>query len=56
MNREKSAVAVVETRTFLGYQITAKGRLTIAPTRLKRLKARILDATGATALARSSMN
>ena len=41
VNREKSAVALVQERQFLGYRILPGGRLAIAPRSLKRAKARI---------------
>ena len=41
VNREKSAVARVEERKFLGYRLLCDGRLTIAPKSLERAKDRI---------------
>src|SRR5207244_6960818 len=46
VNREKSAVARVEERKFLGYRLLSDGRLGIAPTSLERAKARIRRITG----------
>lgn len=45
VNREKSAVALVEERQFLGYRILRDGRLGIAPRSLKRVKRRIREIT-----------
>lgn len=45
VNRDKSAVAEVGTRKFLGYQITEQGRLTIAPASIKKLKERVKETT-----------
>ena len=39
VNRAKSAVAAVGERKFLGYRITAEGRLEVAPASLVRLRA-----------------
>ena len=41
VNREKSAVAPVGTRKFLGYRLRAGGRLSVAPKSKQRLKNRI---------------
>jgi RNA-directed DNA polymerase len=41
INREKSAVAPVGTRTFLGYRLLSNGRMTVAPKSRKRLKDRV---------------
>jgi RNA-directed DNA polymerase len=41
VNREKSAVAYVGERKFLGYRLLGGGRLGIAPQSLKRLAARV---------------
>ena len=41
VNREKSAVAPVWERKFLGHRLLAGGRLGLAPESLKRVKARI---------------
>ncbi|AWM37970.1 Group II intron-encoded protein LtrA [Gemmata obscuriglobus] len=41
VNREKSAVARVEERKFLGYRLLSDGRLGIAPASLERAKDRI---------------
>ena len=41
VNREKSAVAPVEERGFLGYRLTAEGRPVIAPKSVARAKARL---------------
>ena len=41
VNREKSAVAYVGERKFLGYRLLAGGRLTVAPKSWKRLKERV---------------
>jgi RNA-directed DNA polymerase len=46
VNREKSAVARVEERKFLGYRLLSDGRLGIAPTSLERAKERIRRITG----------
>ena len=46
VNREKSAVARVEERKFLGYRLLSDGRLGIAPKSLERAKARIRRLTG----------
>lgn len=45
VNREKSAVARVEERKFLGYRLLRDGRLGIAPKSLERAKARIREIT-----------
>ncbi len=45
VNREKSAVAFVGDRKFLGYRLLAGGRLGIAPKSLDRAKDRIRDMT-----------
>ena len=45
VNREKSAVAFVEERKFLGYRLRTGGRLGIAPKSLGRAKDRIRDIT-----------
>ena len=45
VNREKSAVAFVEERKFLGYRLRTGGRLGIAPKSLDRAKNRIRDIT-----------
>lgn len=45
VNREKSAVAFVEERKFLGYRLRTGGRLGIAPKSLERAKDRIRDIT-----------
>ena len=45
VNREKSAVAVVEKRKFLGYRLLRGGKLGIAPQSLKRAKDRIRHIT-----------
>lgn len=45
VNREKSAVAAVEERKFLGYRLGPGGRLGIAPTSLKRAKERVRQIT-----------
>jgi len=41
VNREKSAVAPVGTRKFLGYRLLAGGRLTVAPKSWERFKERV---------------
>lgn len=41
VNREKSAVAFVEARKFLGYRLRRGGKLGIAPQSLERVQARI---------------
>ena len=41
VNREKSAVAHVGERKFLGYRLLSKGRLIVAPQSWKRLKERV---------------
>ena len=41
VNRAKSAVALVEERTFLGHRLLRGGRLTISPKALERVKTRI---------------
>jgi RNA-directed DNA polymerase len=45
VNQEKSAVAHVQERKFLGYQLLSEGRLGIAPASLERVKARIRQIT-----------
>jgi RNA-directed DNA polymerase len=45
VNREKSAVAYVEERQFLGYRLLRDGRLGIAPRSLERVKRRIREIT-----------
>lgn len=45
VNREKSAVAHVSERKFLGYRLLAGGRLTIAPKSIERAKERIRQIT-----------
>ena len=45
VNGEKSAVAYVGERKFLGYRILAGGKLSIAPSSLKRAKDRIRKIT-----------
>jgi RNA-directed DNA polymerase len=45
VNEEKSAVAPVQERQFLGYRILWEGRLTIAPRSLERAKRRIRKIT-----------
>lgn len=45
VNREKSAVAYVSERKFLGYQLLAGGALTIAPKSIQRAKERIRQIT-----------
>jgi RNA-directed DNA polymerase len=45
VNGEKSAVAPVQERQFLGYRILWNGRLTIAPRSLERVKRRIREIT-----------
>ena len=45
VNREKSVVAPVQERQFLGYRILLDGRLAIAPRSLKRAKRRIREIT-----------
>jgi len=45
VNREKSAVAHVSERKFLGYRLLASGMLTIAPKSLDRAKDRIRELT-----------
>ena len=45
VNGQKSAVAHVWERKFLGYRLLAGGRLTIAPESLKRAKGRIREIT-----------
>ncbi len=45
VNREKSAVAYVEERQFLGYRLLRDGRLGIAPRSLERAKRRIREIT-----------
>lgn len=45
VNREKSAVAPVSERKFLGYRLLYDGRLTVAPKSLQRAKDRIRQIT-----------
>lgn len=45
VNREKSAVARVEERKFLGYRLLGDGRLGVAPKSLERAKGRIREIT-----------
>ena len=45
VNPKKSAVAPVQERKFLGYQITAKGPLRIAKESLNKMKARVAEIT-----------
>lgn len=45
VNREKSAVAYIEERKFLGYRLRCGGRLGIAPKSLERAKDRIREIT-----------
>ena len=45
VNQEKSAVAHIQERKFLGYQLLSEGRLGIAPASLERVKARIRQIT-----------
>jgi len=45
VNREKSAVAAVQERQFLGYRILLGGRLGIAPRSLERAKERVRQIT-----------
>ena len=45
VNRDKSAVAAVGDRKFLGYRLGSEGRLGIAPTSLKRAKERVRQIT-----------
>ena len=45
VNQEKSAVAHVQERKFLGYRLLSEGRLGIAPASLERAKARIRQIT-----------
>jgi RNA-directed DNA polymerase len=45
VNREKSAVAHVSERKFLGHRLLSGGRLTIAPKSLERVKERIRQIT-----------
>jgi RNA-directed DNA polymerase len=45
VNRQKSAVARVEERKFLGYRLLSDGRLGIAPKSLERAKDRIREIT-----------
>jgi RNA-directed DNA polymerase len=45
VNREKSAVAPVQERKFLGYRLLAGGRLGVAPKSLERMKARVREIT-----------
>jgi RNA-directed DNA polymerase len=43
VNREKSAVAYIEERTFLGHRLLSGGKLGIAPKSLGRAKARVRE-------------
>ena len=45
VNRDKSAVAEVHTRKFLGYRILSEGRLTIAPKSVEKMKDKIRETT-----------
>jgi len=45
VNREKSAVAIVSERKFLGYRLLTSGTLTIAPQSIQRAKDRIRQIT-----------
>jgi RNA-directed DNA polymerase len=45
VNREKSAVAFVGERKFLGYRLLSEGRLAIAPESLDRAKTRVRQIT-----------
>ena len=45
VNREKSAVAFIEERKFLGYRLLSGGRLGIAPKSLARAKERVREIT-----------
>ena len=45
VNEEKSAVALVQERKFLGYQILNDGRLTVAPRSIQRAKDKIRELT-----------
>ncbi|ODT98152.1 MAG: group II intron reverse transcriptase/maturase [Planctomycetes bacterium SCN 63-9] len=45
VNREKSAVAYIEERKFLGYRLLSGGRLGIAPKSLDRAKDRVREIT-----------
>jgi RNA-directed DNA polymerase len=45
VNREKSAVASIEERKFLGHRLLSGGKLGIAPKSLERAKARIREIT-----------
>lgn len=45
VNRQKSAVAAVSERKFLGYRLLDDGRLTVAPASLQRAKARVRQIT-----------
>jgi len=49
VNKEKSAVAHVSTRTFLGYRIHAGGHLRIATENLQRMKQRVRQLTSRSA-------
>ena len=46
INREKSAVAPVAERKFLGHRLFGQGRLGLAPHSLERVKARVREITG----------
>ena len=45
VNREKSAVAYIEERKFLGHRLLGGGKLGIAPKNLERAKTRIREIT-----------
>ena len=45
VNRQKSAVAAVSERKFLGYRLLGDGRLTVAPASLQRAKSRVRQIT-----------
>jgi len=45
VNKEKSAVALVRERKFLGYRILNDGRLTVAPRSIQRAKDKIRELT-----------
>ena len=46
VNEEKSAVALVRDRKFLGYRILNDGKLTVAPKSIRRVKDKIRSLTG----------
>lgn len=46
VNREKSCVASVSWRKFLGYRLYGRGKLTIAPQSVEKVKKKIRDITG----------